>query len=54
VRRLPVLLSAAALIAGGVIRAIQHGLEGSLLAGAGLVVLGAWLSAELRDRDQDK
>jgi hypothetical protein len=52
-RRLPVILAGAALCAGGVIRAVQNGLDGYLLAGAGLILVGAWLAMEIHDRDKE-
>jgi glucose dehydrogenase len=52
-RGLPVLLAAATLCLGGILRVWQAGQDGWLLAGAGLILVGAWLALEVR-RGDDK
>ena len=49
---LPILLTAASLCAAGILRVWQEGRDGYLLAGAGLVIVGAWLAAELMKKDK--
>jgi hypothetical protein len=53
-RRLPVLLVAATLCGAGIMRAWSQGWSGALLAGAGLVLVGAWLAGELIERNTEK
>lgn len=50
-KRWPILLTAAGLCAAGVLRIWGEGRDGYMLAAAGLVLIGAWLAMEIRDRD---
>lgn len=59
-RHWSILAVAVGVLFAGVIRSWQEGRDGWLIAGAALIILGAWLATEIhdgngrKDKDRDK